>query len=960
MYRFTTIICLSIILFTGIAGAFIEEKGPSTKWAFIMGIEQYKDAHFQRSSDARKNGEQIAWSLKEIYGYSGENVIELYDDNATEGSIHEWISRIAKLVGPNDTFFAYLENHIMVANDGGYYLIPHDGILNQPWTLVPMDRILQLLGTIQAKASLMILGECIDLPLSYEKKLKELEYSRRSFHLLALPCRAVEANPMSSNTFHQALLSALSGREGVAGFSANWLSDHLQKKYQLPLVRYSSPYGKEFTLLPIVDERLIFLTGQLHREENVRTRLNAISELVDVLQKMDVGQKSAWSDRFMEITRDSNEDLNVRNRAIWAIGELKSKEAIPHLTGLFMNSGENSLRESSLEALLKIDDQVVLPRLLDALKQPDPGLCIAAIQAIGRLKDRRALGSLLDLLHREQNGEVRVAALEIVPSLKPLNPDELEMILRLLNDPDAQVKREAVNSLGKLGDVRAVPELVRLLKQDESSAMRQASAYALGRLCDETNRKIILDALIEASKKDKTIEVREAAAFSLGSIGGEQAEKRLIDLLKAKKEDIRVIRTAAERLGELKSIDAVDPLLELLKNDKPELRRAAVIALGTIGDRRAMKPLLYKLKDEDVYVRTEVSRALEKFETRDNTSQESDDLIKGLEDASPRVRIESAQKLTELKDPEMVPHLIALLSDEDYDVRQTAIVMLTKFSDDVSLRRIAGALRDNNFLKRQGAASVLGSNGNPELALILAEHAGDLSSAVRAEVIASLGKIGDQRSVSVLFDAFSDHETIVRESAAAAMAAFVSRSFQDHRMEEGLSLSREVFQLSGRTLGQEHPWTLWFNLISLMSPAPSVSLKMELHEEQGAAVKCFIRNESAEDVHVCLLRLKTDGEIRLIYPQNSLRAELLSSRSVWESAVERDPNGIWKVFVHRKSFALNFISQEGDRKLIRSEYQRILGKGDPFSEMLAGRNVDGEGVNPADWVGQIKVSIGAH
>ena len=58
---------------------------------------------------------------------------------------------------------------------------------------------------------------------------------------------------------------------------------------------------------------------------------------------------------------------------------------------------------------------------------------------------------------------------------------------------------------------------------------------------------------------------------------------------------------------------AVDPLIEALQNQIPTVRKRAAIALGEIGDKRAVEPLTPLLGDKKSFVREATEDALEEL-----------------------------------------------------------------------------------------------------------------------------------------------------------------------------------------------------------------------------------------------------------------------------------------------------------------------------------------------------------
>jgi HEAT repeat protein len=72
------------------------------------------------------------------------------------------------------------------------------------------------------------------------------------------------------------------------------------------------------------------------------------------------------------------------------------------------------------------------------------------------------------------------------------------------------------------------------------------------------------------------------------------------------KEQVR----AAHALGALGDRDAVDPLISILADDNLYVRKAAVEALAMLGDWKAADVIIASLDDSDLYVRQAAASAL--------------------------------------------------------------------------------------------------------------------------------------------------------------------------------------------------------------------------------------------------------------------------------------------------------------------------------------------------------------
>jgi HEAT repeat protein len=97
--------------------------------------------------------------------------------------------------------------------------------------------------------------------------------------------------------------------------------------------------------------------------------------------------------------------------------------------------------------------------------------------------------------------------------------------------------------------------------------------------------------LIDTMLDDEDKWVRFASAYALGSIGDRRAVTPLLSLLANGTEDAEVRGMAAEALGKIGDPSAVQPLITALDDPSVEVRFWAVFALGLLGDPRAIPKL---------------------------------------------------------------------------------------------------------------------------------------------------------------------------------------------------------------------------------------------------------------------------------------------------------------------------------------------------------------------------------
>ena len=140
---------------------------------------------------------------------------------------------------------------------------------------------------------------------------------------------------------------------------------------------------------------------------------------------------------------------------------------------------------------------------------------------------------------------------------------DINYYLELLKNEDKFVRREAAENLGETKDPRAIYPLIKALW-------------------------------------DRSVPVQEAAAEALINIGGENTVYNLAPLLR--NEDLGLRNTAIEILSKIGG-DNIELLLSLLCDKDKNVRMFIANILGTLGDRRAVFPLIGLLGDENLNVK---------------------------------------------------------------------------------------------------------------------------------------------------------------------------------------------------------------------------------------------------------------------------------------------------------------------------------------------------------------------
>lgn len=164
---------------------------------------------------------------------------------------------------------------------------------------------------------------------------------------------------------------------------------------------------------------------------------------------------------------------------------------------------------------------------------------------------------------------------------------------------------QAIEILGELGDVRAVPALLQALSDPRGTVRPCLAAQSLGRLGDPR----ALDALIEAAGQGGNEDLRLCAIKSLGLLRAERA----VPVLVARVREGDMLVAAAQALARIGTRDGAEAIVEAAGDPRwapwlveplgefglgvvePALRRLATSNDAHAGARRAAREGLWKL-----------------------------------------------------------------------------------------------------------------------------------------------------------------------------------------------------------------------------------------------------------------------------------------------------------------------------------------------------------------------------
>lgn len=233
--------------------------------------------------------------------------------------------------------------------------------------------------------------------------------------------------------------------------------------------------------------------------------------------------------------------------------------------------------------------------------------------------------------------------------------------------------------------------------------------------------------------RDSSPAVRQGAADRLGKIGP-PAVPLLLEALKDKNPEVRILACSALMKARPDPGAAINALVKLLKDDQPDVRRAAAWELGlanfTFGleedadeTKNTVDALRSVLGDKDQNVRIAAIDALASLGRKAGPA--GDDLVEVLRDKDPRIRIAAARTLLRISRETrslVLPVLLELLGDTNPDspVSQRAFGTLREEeAEGPTVPRLIEILRSPEVEIRRRAAYYLGDIGPEAMSAVL-------------------------------------------------------------------------------------------------------------------------------------------------------------------------------------------------------------------------------------------------
>jgi cyclophilin family peptidyl-prolyl cis-trans isomerase/HEAT repeat protein len=451
----------------------------------------------------------------------------------------------------------------------------------------------------------------------------------------------------------------------------------------------------------------------------------------------------------------------IRRRAAIAMGRVGLKEAIPTLTTLLADA-DGEVRQAAAFALGLIGDRTASGALLPLLADADPIVRGRAAEGLGLMAATDTAGAIAKMA-------AEYARSTVVTSM---SPDEEQWPAA----PEAEAFKLGIFALVRLGSYDALRSAV-LDGSGKPVTTWWPVAYALQRIRDPR--------AAPALKQLAQVKGRYTAAFAargLGSAKDPSAAEVLLPLLDSATRPREVVASAIRALAELGVKPSAARLAQLASDPKadPNLRLEAVTALGTLQARDQLPYVQDLITDEWPALRAAALRASGAIDA-DNFVL----ILSGLDaDRHWIVRAALADVLGMLPAEIALQRLPAMLKDEDRRVIPAVLRSLVRVGVPDVDKILLAHLKETDYVVRETAATLIGerkpAGGLAALREAYDAGAADATYGARAAALAAMAAYEGPDAIEGVRAGLTDKDWAVRVRAVELLQKLEPAA--DHRL----------------------------------------------------------------------------------------------------------------------------------------------------------------------------------
>jgi HEAT repeat protein len=432
---------------------------------------------------------------------------------------------------------------------------------------------------------------------------------------------------------------------------------------------------------------LACIAPALPQEQADDSRIRALIEQLgaDFLEEREPARKAleqagkSAEPRLVEAL--SHNDHRVRRSCLDLLLALKSTAALKRASELFGGDEDPTVRDAAFRLLQALGKDAE-DALIGALASPQAEYRRGAIQALSGFQSQKCVAKVAALYDREQDDATKKAAWKCLLSAgKAAEPH----LLKYLQDPDANIRKDALSGLKASQDDQTLAAVAKLFIQESEDLPLHHAFEFLQRAGPKAE-----PAFLEGLKSTRQ-PTRLKSILGLKPFKSEKALVAVGDLFLGDcPPDVRT--TAADYL-KAQGLRSEDVLLRGLEAPDNAVRLPSIQALGDIGSDKALPKISRLFREEK---NKEIHDSCFDFLKRLGARAE-DDLLSALGDENKEIRKQAVIALGDAQSLRAIPRLIDFMTELDPVMKEVSEAALAsigpKAIEEVGKAVAAGRVR---------------------------------------------------------------------------------------------------------------------------------------------------------------------------------------------------------------------------------------------------------------------------
>ncbi len=510
-------------------------------------------------------------------------------------------------------------------------------------------------------------------------------------------------------------------------------------------------------------------------------------EIIRAIRK--IGDSKIVGPLIQFFKQETNE--NVMAATFILISQYGNLETVSQIIPMSLKAQYTSVQILTLKYLHEQGDKRLSNMVYPLLFTDDPKVKAMAGEVLWKFEGLTLLKKLNYILIKTKDLKKRLDVAYVYGELGMID-EVAPLVYTLTNDTTEPLRIEILKALRKIGDVRAlkpiakllfsstekvmaecletlsyfnrpeIPKIVSRFLQHKSEIVRKAAMEAFSRIVTPMDLQT-LKGFFNSEDNDNLI-------YVISIIGNlEIMDDDIRNFLKKnlKHENNEIVINTCQTLGKLKDNSLLELIMENFNHESDEVRTNAIKASSKIGDDRILTKIaeLYKT-DKSNKVRATIINTMGDFGKKTFMST----VREALGDMDARVRSNAIEAMEAMGGEEIVDYIFPLIDDENNRVKANAAKTLWQFG---GIRMIGVLekmlLREKDKWQRASAAFSLGEIGALQVVKPLILAIKDEEDCVRANVVKALGKTKSREVVPEIINCLKDPSERVREEAVIGL-----------------------------------------------------------------------------------------------------------------------------------------------------------------------------------------------